>query len=168
MNTVMIQPIHSAPAQRMNQVWRPQRATILYLMLGITLPESKTTKVGKAAVRTGTIFRANLSGAMKELFSQKACKIHEVSAKATLTGKVQKDKKLGCAPRDDGSEGDKSHALFKDNYMPEGMRKCGDGTLDPTKHKFKKKKSSHLQDEMKVPHGKQPSTGKKKPKGKQK
>ncbi|KAG5220130.1 type inositol 1,4,5-trisphosphate phosphatase [Salix suchowensis] len=128
-------------------------------------PESKTTKVGKAAVRTGTIFRANLSGAMKELFSQKACKIHEVSAKATLTGKVQKDKKLGCAPRDDGSEGDKSHALFKDNYMPEGMRKCGDGTLDPTKHKFKKKKSSHLQDEMKVPHGKQPSTGKKKPKG---
>ncbi|KAJ6762732.1 CW-TYPE ZINC FINGER [Salix purpurea] len=60
-------------------------------------PESKTTKVGKAAVRTGTIFRANLSGAMKELFSQKACKIHE--------------------------------------------------------------------DEMKVPHGKQPSTGKKKPKG---
>ncbi|KAJ7008924.1 hypothetical protein NC653_007552 [Populus alba x Populus x berolinensis] len=80
-------------------------------------PESKTTKVGKTG-GTSIIFRANLSRAKKELFSQKACKIHEVSAKATLTGKVQEDKKLGCDPRDNGSKGDKSLALFKDNYMP--------------------------------------------------
>ncbi|KAJ6974309.1 hypothetical protein D5086_024100 [Populus alba] len=129
-------------------------------------PESKTTKVGKVAVGTGIIFRANLSGAKKELFSQKACKIHEVSAKATLTGKVQKDKKLGCDPRDNGSKGDKSLALFKDNYMPEELRKCEDRTLDLTKQEFEKKKASHLQDDMKVCHGgKQLSTGKKKPKG---
>ncbi|KAI5566418.1 hypothetical protein BDE02_13G018500 [Populus trichocarpa] len=128
-------------------------------------PESKTTKVGKVAVRTGIIFRANLSGAKKELFSQKACKIHEVSAKATLTGKVQKDKKLGCEPRDNGRKGDKSLALFKDNYMPEEMRKCGDRTLDLTKQEFEKKKATHLQVDMKVSHGgKQLSTGKKKSK----
>ncbi|XP_011023642.1 PREDICTED: uncharacterized protein LOC105125054 isoform X2 [Populus euphratica] len=129
-------------------------------------PESKTTKVGKVAVGTGIIFRANLSGAKKELISQKACKIHEVSAKATLTGEVQKDKKFGCDPRDNGSKGDKSLALFKDNYMPEEMRKCGDRTLNLTKQEFEKKKASHLQDDMKVSHGgKQLSTGKKKPKG---
>ncbi|CAK7340692.1 unnamed protein product [Dovyalis caffra] len=130
-------------------------------------PESKTTKVGTVAVGTGTIFRANVSGAEKELFSQKACKVHEVSAKATSTGKVRKANKLGCDPRDNGSKGDKSHALFKENYdMPEGMRKCRDGTLDLTKQKFEKKKTTNLQDDVKVSHGeKQLSADKKKPKG---
>ena len=43
-------------------------------------------------LQQGIIFRANLRGAKKELFSQQTCKIHELNAKATLTGKVQEDK----------------------------------------------------------------------------
>jgi hypothetical protein len=130
-------------------------------------PGSKTAKMGGVAAGTGTKFRINVSGAKEETFSQKACKMHEVSAKATLTRKVLKDKKLGCVPRDNGSEGDKSLDLSKEDYsMPEGMRKCRDGTLDLTKQKFEKKKTSHLHDDMKVSHGeKQLSAGKKKPKG---
>ena len=85
-------------------------------------------------LQQGIIFRANLRGAKKELFSQQTCKIHELSAKATLTGKVQENKTLGCDPRENGRKGDKSLALFKDNYyMPEEMRKCGDRALDLTK-----------------------------------
>ena len=75
-----------------------------------------------------------------------------MSAKATLTGKVQEDKKLGCDPRDNGSKGDRSLALFKDNYMHEEMRKCGDKTLDLTKQKFEEKKASHLHDNMNISH----------------
>ena len=55
-------------------------------------------------LQQGIIFRASLSGAKKELFSQKACKIHEVSANATLTGKVQEDKKLGCGDETMGAK----------------------------------------------------------------
>jgi len=130
-------------------------------------PGSKTAKMGGVAAGTGTKFRINVSGAKEETFSQKACKMHEVSAKATLTRKVLKDKKLGWVPRDNVSEGDESLDLSKEDYsMPEGMRKCREGTLDLTKQKFEKKKTSHLHDEMKVSHGeKQLSAGKKKPKG---
>ncbi|KAJ6918227.1 hypothetical protein NC651_012459 [Populus alba x Populus x berolinensis] len=130
-------------------------------------PGSKTAKMGGVAAGTGTKFRTNVSGAKEETFSQKDCKMHEVSAKATLIRKVLKDKKLGCDPRDHGSKGDKSLDLSKEDYsMPEGMRKCREGTLDLTKQKFEKKKTSHLHDDMKVSHGeKQLSAGKKKPMG---
>ncbi|KAJ6305892.1 hypothetical protein OIU78_021260 [Salix suchowensis] len=130
-------------------------------------PESKATKMGEVAAGTGTIFRTNMSGAKEETFSQKTGKMHEVSAKTTLTRKVLKDKKLGCDPRNNGGKGDKSLDLSEeDDNLRGGMRKCVEGTLDLTKQKFEKKKASHLHDDVKVSYGgKQLSSGKKKSKG---
>lgn len=125
---------------------------------------SEITKVGEVADGKGRISEPNVKGAKMELPSQKACKIDKLNVKVTLTGKVEKDKKLRHGSRDDRSKADKNVDSCKESCdMPEAMKDCRGRTMDLKRQKFEQKSTSRLQDEAKVSHsGEQPSSASRK------
>lgn len=110
-------------------------------------------------------------GALELLSDEQANGAHpRGNAKTGLFGKVCEDKRAGLDVRDSGAKVDSSSVSSKvDNDIPKIVKVLAGGTTQPARQKFDQKAPSHLQDRMKIYHGKEnpSSEGKKKLKGSQ-